>query len=134
MSLKMWLSFSLDITWYAQGALYAKNLLFTHSIDSKWSLVNNTREVIKSDKVEWVKNTIKQVIFLNGSMFNFLFLFYIERKWFLMRNLVTVLPMKSKLSAKLQLFNTIDGNIEMLKNKYANIIHQVWLCIKNFLK
>ena len=131
MSLKMWLSFSLDITWYAQGALYAKNLLFTHSIDSKWSLVNNTREVIKSDKVEWVKNTIKQVIFLNGSMFNFLFYFILRESDFL---LATVLPMKSKLSAKLQLFNTIDGNIEMLKNKYANIIHQVWLCIKNFLK
>ena len=131
MSLKMWLSFSLDITWYVQGALYAKNLLFTHSIDSKWSLVNNTREVIKSDKVEWVKNTIKQVIFLNGSMFNFLFYFILRESDFL---LATVLPMKSKLSAKLQLFNTIDGNIEMLKNKYANIIHQVWLCIKNFLK
>ena len=93
--------------------------------------MNNTREVIKSDKVEWVKNTIKQVIFLNGSMFNFLFYFILRESDFL---LATVLPMKSKLSAKLQLFNTIDGNIEMLKNKYANIIHQVWLCIKNFLK
>ena len=44
-----------------------------------------------------------------------------------MRNLATVLPMKSELSGKVQIFNAIDGNIEMLKNKYANMIHQVRL-------
>ena len=33
-------------------------------------------------------------------------LFYIERKWFLMRNLATILPLKSKLSGKFQHFNT----------------------------
>ena len=33
-----------------------------------------------------------------------------------MRNLATILPLKSKLSGKFQRFNAIDGNMEMLKN------------------
>ena len=32
-----------------------------------------------------------------------------------MRNLTTILPMKSKLYGKFQRFNAIDGSIEMLK-------------------
>ena len=45
-------------------------------------------------------------------------LFYIEKRWLLMRNLATILPLKSKLSGKFQLFNAIDGRIEMLKNSW----------------
>ena len=45
-------------------------------------------------------------------------LFYIEKRWLLMRNLATILPLKSKLSEKFQLFNAIDGRIEMLKNSW----------------
>ena len=33
-----------------------------------------------------------------------------------MRNLITVLPLKSKLSGQFQGFNAIDGSIEMLKS------------------
>ena len=33
-----------------------------------------------------------------------------------MRNLVAILPLKSKLSGKFQSFNAIDISIEMLKN------------------
>ena len=45
-------------------------------------------------------------------------LFYIEKRWLLMRNLATILPLKSKQSGKFQLFNAIDGRIEMLKNSW----------------
>ena len=55
---------------------------------------------------------------LNGPMFNlllFVILFYFERKWLLMRNLTTILPLKSKLPEKFQRFNAIDRSIKMLK-------------------
>ena len=45
----------------------------------------------------------------------FVMFFYIERNWLLMRNLVTILPLKSKLSGKYQRFNAIDRSIKMLK-------------------
>ena len=41
-------------------------------------------------------------------------LFYIQRKWLLVRNLAAVLPLKCKLSGKFQRFNAMDRNIEML--------------------
>ena len=44
--------------------------------------------------------------------------FYIDRNWLLMRNLATILPLKSKLYGKFQCFNAINGNIEMLQNSY----------------
>ena len=49
-------------------------------------------------------------------MVNVVLLSYIERKYFLKRNLATILPLKSKLSRKFQSFNTIDGSIKMMKN------------------
>ena len=71
-------------------------------------------------KLNGMKNAIMQVTyFLNGSMFNLLFiviLFYVERKWLLMKNLDRILLLKSKLSGKHQRFNDIDGSIKMLKN------------------
>ena len=45
-------------------------------------------------------------------------LFYIERKWLLMRNLATILLFKSKLSANLQRFDAIDGSIENFQLKW----------------
>ena len=44
-------------------------------------------------------------------------LFYIERKWLLMRNLVTIFLFKSKLSVNLQRFDAIDGSIENFQLK-----------------
>ena len=44
--------------------------------------------------------------------FNVIF-FYIERKWLLMKNVATILPLK--LSEKFQRFNAIDESIKMLK-------------------
>ena len=38
----------------------------------------------------------------------------------LMRNLVIILPLKSKLSGKFQRFNVIDWSIEMLKNSWIS--------------
>ena len=59
---------------------------------------------------------------LNGSILNlfvfclfFVILFYIAIKWLLMRNVASVLPLKSKLSGKFQRFNAINRCIEMLK-------------------
>ena len=87
-----------------------KKLLFSHSIVSKRSLVNNTGEVL-----EWNWQSVPN---LNGwkiplssdilfkwshvSFVIFFILFYIERKWLLMRNLATILPLKFKLSGKFQ--------------------------------
>ena len=31
-SIKIWISTSFDIAWYAEAAIYAKNLLFSHSV------------------------------------------------------------------------------------------------------
>ena len=50
-------------------------------------------------------------------------LLYIERKWLFMRNLATILPLKSTLSRKFHRFNAIDGSIEILN----------WIS-KNFIK
>ena len=47
----------------------------------------------------------------------FVLSFYIEIKW-LIRNLATILPFKSKLSGTFQRFNAIDRSIEMLKNSW----------------
>ena len=46
--------------------------------------------------------------------------FYIERKWLLMKNLATILSLKSKLSGKFQCFNAIEGSIKMLKNSWIS--------------
>ena len=62
----------------------------------------------------------KDILF-NGCMVNVLFieiLFYIEWKWLLMRNLATILHLKSQLCGKFQCFKGTDGNIEMLKNSW----------------
>ena len=44
-------------------------------------------------------------------------------KWLFMRNLATILPLKSKLSGKFQRFNAIDWSIAMRKNGWiSNIV------------
>ena len=42
-------------------------------------------------------------------------LFYIARKWLLMGNLATILPLKSKFSAKFQRFNAIIEKLNFKK-------------------
>ena len=42
-------------------------------------------------------------------------LFYIERKWLLMRNLARILPSKSKMSGKFHCFNAIYRSMKILK-------------------
>ena len=120
--IKMRFFTSLDITWYAEAAIQAKNLLFSLYTVSLWRLVNNKGQVLRWNwqsvtKANGVKNVImKWRNFLNGPMFNLLF--YIERKWLLTRKLVTILPLKFKLSRKFQRFNAIDRSIKMLKNSW----------------
>ena len=60
-------------------------------------------------------------------------LFYIERKWIFMKNIATILRLKSKLSAKFQRFSTIDGSIEILKNSWICQSFQLkWKIVKHF--
>ena len=62
-------------------------------------------------------------------------LFYIETKWLLMRNLTTVLPLKSKLPAKFQRFNAIGGSIKMLKSSpISKKIQLKWKVVQHFTK
>ena len=62
-------------------------------------------------------------------------LFHIERKWLLMRNLATILPLKSELPAKLQHLNAIDGSIKMLKRSWiSKKIRLKWKIAKHFTR
>ena len=61
----------------------------------------------------------------------FVILFYIEGKWLLMRNVAKILPLKSKLSGKLQRFNAIDRSIEMLQNSFQKF-SKISIKIKNW--
>ena len=79
-------------------------------------------KLTKCDEGEWGEKCHYEVTyFLNGPMFNLFFfaiLFYIERRWHLTRKLLTILPLKSKLSGKSQRFNALDRSIKMLKNSW----------------
>ena len=103
----MWFVTSLDITWYAEIAIYAKNLLFSLW---NWQSVTNMNGV-KNAIIKW--HTFWMVPYL--ICYFFVILFYIERKGLPMRNLVTILPLKSKLPGKFQRFNATDRSIKMLK-------------------
>ena len=46
----------------------------------------------------------------------FVILFYIEREWLLMRNVVPILPLKSKLPGKFQRFNVIKREWLLMRN------------------
>ena len=52
--------------------------------------------------------------------YDIVILFYIDRKWFFMRNLATILPLKSKLPGKSHRFNALNGGINMLKNSWIS--------------
>ena len=87
--------------------------------------------MIKCDKVErnekfhYTSDILFEWPHLNGLICSLiLILFYIKRKW-LMRNLATILSLKSKLSGESQPFNAIHEIIEMLKNSWIS---------KNFIK
>ena len=65
----MWFFTSFDITWYAEAAIYAKNLLF-----SLWNW--------QCDKFEWGEKCHYQVTcFLNGPISNLLFFCHIDLYW-----------------------------------------------------
>ena len=71
-----------------------------------------------------MENAMMQVTyFLDGSMANLLFfvtLFNIEREWLLIRNLATILPLKSNMFGKFQRFSAIDEIMEILKNNWIS--------------
>ena len=61
-------------------------------------------------------------------------LLYIERKWVLMRNLATILSLKSKLCGKFYSFNAIDGRAEMLKKMNFQKFKWKWKILKHFAR
>ena len=126
--LKMWFFISFVVTWYPEAATHAKNLL-SHSIAPRWSSVNITGEVLElnwqsvQSWMGWNMPLCKWHTFWMVPClicYFFVILFHIERKWlwFLMRNIATILLLKSKLSGKFQLFNTTDRSIEMQRNSW----------------
>ena len=60
-------------------------------------------------------------------------LFYIERKWLLMKNLATILPLKSKLPGKFYRFNALSGSTKMLKNAWVNENQWKWNIENHFM-
>ena len=66
-----------------------------------------------------MKKAIMQVIYFRMTPLICCFLailFYIEKKWLVIRNFATILPLKSKFFWKFQHFNANDGSVEMLKD------------------
>ena len=49
--LKMWFSTSVDITWYTEAVIYAKNLFLVRF--GEWHRGSGTLKLTKCDKVEW---------------------------------------------------------------------------------
>ena len=76
----------------------------------------------KHGKVEWGEKChyAIDILFDWSRTFYCHIIFYWEKVIFL-RNLVTILPLKSKFSGKFQRFNATDGYIEMLKNSWISI-------------
>ena len=68
--------------------------------------------------------------------FYIVILLYTERKWLFMGNIITILPLKSKLSGKFLLFNSIDGRVEMLQNSWLNVqkFQLKWKFLKHFTR
>ena len=63
--LKMWFSTSVDITWYAEAVIYAKNLFPSHSIVSQWSfsMTQGKWQSKIATMLNEVKNAILQVTY-----------------------------------------------------------------------
>ena len=117
--LKIQLSTCFGITRYAEVVIYTQNLLFCHSII--WSFSEWYRggkrvtEKVWHMWVGWKMPLCASDIFLNDPMVIFLLYWHIILYYVRvtsMRNLVTVLLLKSKLSGKFQRFNAVDGSME----------------------
>ena len=59
--------------------------------------------------ISWRRNFFPRIFFI-----------VILSKWLFMRNLATILPLKSKLSGKSHRFNALNGGINMLKNSWIS--------------
>ena len=84
-------STSFGITWYAEAAI--------HKFLSKWHTF-------------WMAPWL--ICYL------IVFLFRIERTWLVMRNIANVLPLKLKLSRKIQRFSAIGWSMKMMKNSWIS--------------
>ena len=124
--LKIWFSTFFDITWYAEAAICKKSSFVSFSS----FLVKFSQWDRGSDRVKltvWQSPMGWKMPLCNWHTFwmapclicyFIVILFYIERKWLLLRNLARILPLKSKLSGKFQCFNAIDGGIKILKKSW----------------
>ena len=114
-----------------------KNVHFSHFVASQGKWQSKSMKVWQS-WMGWKMPLCKWHTFWMVSRLicylNFI-LFFIERKWLFMRNLATILLLKSKLSRKFQRFNAIDGSIKMLKKKLNfKKLHLNWKIVKHFLR
>ena len=111
--------------WYAEAAIYAKNLLFFSFYSflvkfSEWHSGSVRVKLTKCEKVKmgWKMPLCKRHTFWMTSCLIWLIchfiaiLFYTERKWLLMKNVAIIVPLKSKSSGKFQRFNTIHEIIQ----------------------
>ena len=123
--LNMQFSTPFDITWYAEVAIYAKKssffsfysflVKFTEWHGKWWSKIDK----VWQNWIGWKMPLCKWHTFWMAPSLICYFIvvfFYVERKWLLMGNLSTILPLKSKLSPKFQRFNTLDRFSVKIKN------------------
>ena len=135
--LKMWFFTSVDIKWYKvkwSSHICKKSSFFSFYSFlvklSEWHRGSVRVKLTKCDKVEWSE----KCHYANDILFEWLhvwfvfycILFYIERKWLLMRNFAIILPLKSKLSEKFQRFNTIDESIGCVLGAYHFQFQKSW--------
>ena len=117
-------------------------LLFSHSIVnfsfhisfSEWHRGVCRVKLTKCDTGEKneMKKAIMQVIYFRMAPLICCFLvilFYIEKKWLVIRNFATILPLNSKFFGKFWHFNANDGSVEMLRD---NSISKISIKMKNF--
>ena len=119
MCLKMWFSTSVDIKWNGEAAIYTKNLLSSHSIVSKWSLVNDTGRV-KLTQLNGVNNAIMQVTLIEWPRFNLLFYCHIILYW---EKMTSYEKFSHNITLEVQIFQTFNVSMLLMKVlKYWKIV------------
>ena len=104
--------FHLIYSLFSQILCYTNSLTFQDLLSSKHYITDIVRGKFDDNR----PRSTSGLFFVILSCYFVVILF----KWLLMRNLATILPLKSKLSGKFQRFNSIDGRIAMLKGVWLN--------------
>ena len=130
----MWFLTSLDITWYVEAVIHIRKKSSFLSFYIEWNRggvtvkLTDCVQVVLGEKCHFASGILFQLLLL-------VILFHIEREWLLMRNLTTILPLKSKFPGKFHRFNAIDRSIEILKNNWIFKNFQLkWNIVKHFAR